>query len=288
MLSAIVPVSGPHEKYKNLFVWLEEFQNPEVEIILVTDSISGEGLKSLESLGNLVSVRVLSGTFGNPGSARNHGLNYSSGSWTCFWDCDDIPNVDSFLAMCRETDISLFDVCIGTFFTTSPNGELKKSQELNQQWLTEELSSNPGIWRIAFKTDFVRDLVFPQYQMGEDQIYIQRVFFRNPRIHLSKRAVYNYFQGLPFSLTGNLSSKADIRFALNDTFENLFWNPNARLLHQNFVKQILTSLKFSPNSAKLYGPRMLSSFLIRNSFSSTPKFILNCFRLMKYRFTRGK
>ena len=100
LASVICPVRGMGGKLNLVRKWIEEIShNPQIEIILVhdiADTLTGEELMEISN--TYRNTRVTEGYFGNPGSARNAGLEICLGKSVVFWDSDDEPNVENFLA----------------------------------------------------------------------------------------------------------------------------------------------------------------------------------------------
>jgi len=132
---------------------------------------------------------IVHGEFGNPGQTRNNGLKRVSCQWLAFVDSDDYFDSSSAVDSIEHFDKS-YDLIICNFLSISEiNGRIFKGR--NPRSLAD-LFPELGFWRILYKSEFVKDLEFPVFRMGEDQVFFSRVLSRGPKIAFSSRVIYNY------------------------------------------------------------------------------------------------
>jgi len=173
----------------------------------------------------------IEGEFGNPGSARNSGLTKVDCDWVCFWDSDDLPDVDAFLEMVDFADSVNASAVAGDFQIQNiiTNQVFSKSFPESVDSLIDSCLASPGLWRFAFRVNVMNKVRFPELSMGEDAIYLYRTLKENTPILLFNRVVYTYFQGIQGQLTQNSSVRNELCQAIrilrggkeNDSFEAL-------------------------------------------------------------------
>lgn len=283
VLSVVIPVSGSPGKYAHLLSWLEKFESRSVEIILIADNLPELDYKKLSDKvknGKSWQLTLLRGKFGNPGESRNLGIDKSQGQWTAFWDCDDIPLIDEFLKMCLSGTEAGSDLCIGRFEVSDLKGSIKKSKPLTRRKLEEEITCNPGIWRMAFKRELIEGLRFPRYRMAEDQNFIQHVLLKGPNIYFSDEAVYRYFKGIPESLTSSNEGKTHLKYAVRDTSKLLMLYPGSKLLQQNLMKQIVTIFKNPKIRAEFLALRLISKFIALHPVIAISEMLPNAVKVL--------
>jgi hypothetical protein len=64
----------------------------------------------------------------------------------------------------------------------------------------------PAFTRIIYRNNFIFGLLFPEFEIAEDQAFLIQVLLRNPQIEFCDLNVYTYFVGSKMQST-NLSSK---------------------------------------------------------------------------------
>ena len=218
-LGIIIPVSnmaGNLEKLKNTlsqgikygirFIVVHDFQ----------DSQTGEELKSLINEIGSENILLIEGEFGSPGAARNKGLEVNSHQWVAFWDCDDLPIVNNFLEMVNKAAAEKSVVAIGSFINISD----LDSSTLNKQVLDtykpqalRQIASKPGIWRFAFRKEFLQGRKFPNLRMAEDQVFLGSLELGVAKTYIEKDFVYSYFSGASHHLTSKKYVMDDLLIA---------------------------------------------------------------------------
>jgi hypothetical protein len=291
LLSAVVPISGSETKYSHLLNWLPKFESTLLEVILVGDSLSMLQQTAIQQVirnGAKNQIQFINDSFGDPGTSRNAGMAEVQGKWICFWDCDDIPEIPNFIEMCKTADEHGFNMSIGRFTSTDLLGDTKMSNRINTKWVSEEVVSNPGIWRTGFKHNLAEGLQFATHRMGEDQNFIQQVEKRNPNKYFYDDFVYHYFRNRPDSLTSNQNSIDDIRFVLKLSNSLLQEAPQSRMLQQALVKQSITCLKRASSKHRTTGLKLVVQFVKDHPWQSLVRLLPNIIRLLVFRFVTGR
>jgi hypothetical protein len=118
-LSVVVPITGRPNRMTNLLGWLPQFEKINGEVILVHDLSDGATsellARTVEEIGNDFNLVLIEGRFGSAGAARNAGKRLAQGAWTTFWDCDDVPNLESVRDLLVTSTNSEFDFLCGSF-----------------------------------------------------------------------------------------------------------------------------------------------------------------------------
>ena len=247
ILSVVVPISKMSGRLFHLSSWLKDIEFQDCEVILVHDINDADTAPELEelmlSLAN-PNLRLFSGHWGNPGGPRNHGLSRAQGEWVAFWDSDDLPKVLDVLANLKDS--SEFDLLVGSFqVIDSVTGKVASTV------LAEDIHDiyfNPGIWRMAFKAEILKGIVFPELSMGEDQVFLLTLKLYNLNVKLSNVIFYRYFRNNPKQLTTQPSAIIDLRITIKMTFD-FFRCAEQRekdYVGLMLVRQCITLLKRTP------------------------------------------
>jgi glycosyltransferase involved in cell wall biosynthesis len=224
-------------------------------IVLDSDSIDSESKlrKQISLLGLESSVNVLLSKAGNPGGARNIGLLESRSLWTTFWDSDDLPHIESILSLLNQTDSINTDICVGSY--TSVEISEDDSERVIKNIVTRsksDLIADLGIWRIIFKTEFIKNLKFIELRMGEDQIFLYSVLNMNPKILFSDIPIYTYYKNSISGLTSNRTSFLDSSKAIRGIFRlsDEWADGNKKEIGKVIAKLALSAIKRGNFQAK--------------------------------------
>ena len=101
LLTAIIPIGRTGGNLDLLYSWLPEASNFSLKIIMVHDVLdheTGPLLKQLFEEFKELNLTLIEGLYGNPGQARNAGLELASTHWIAFWDHDDKPVLNLYLS----------------------------------------------------------------------------------------------------------------------------------------------------------------------------------------------
>ena len=268
LLSVVVPISRMAGRLDKLNSWVAEIDDNQIEVILVhdkQDERTGDELAKL-LLKLYQKPKILECAVGNPGEARNLGLQDAIGEWVVFWDCDDLPNVAAALT-CLKEKARKADLIIGEFTWVSElSRERKDSERLTSQNIDSLISVglNPGIWRMIFKRSLIGSTVFSPFRMAEDQVFIADVLSKNPKIEFTNVKLYNYYYGDPSHLVSNKIAQLD----LLKSFEACISIYKRDLPHRNdflitvMIKQFITSQKYLPLKYKLLTISSLAKLII--------------------------
>jgi glycosyltransferase involved in cell wall biosynthesis len=213
------------------------------------DSIPTNQLETFKkSLHDLPNIKLFSGHFGNPGEPRNVGMANASGKWISFIDSDDKTNFVDFIEMITEAEKLEMDIALGSY-SVEQNG-LRICREISPIIIRQhykELVRNPGIWRMAFRRSAINQTKFPEFRMGEDQVFLARLRFWSMPAHISPKCIYTYRKDVVGQLTSNNNALYDLAKAQAETLNILISRKShpkdTELLSIMLMNQVLTSLK---------------------------------------------
>ena len=261
-LSIIVPIGNFPKDKENLRKICNRLSHINVEVIFILDSQSSNCTVELEGICRsnfLFDHKVLAANLGNPGAARNLGLDFYSRSWVTFWDSDDLPNPIPYLSHTKSVGTSP-TIIVGAYVENKLKIS-KYSKHLfgeNEKHNLEIFSFNPGIWRIIFTKDVVGFSRFSSNSMGEDQEFICKILSKNPKIHFSSEIFYEHCTGSSSSLTGSRLHMPDLSRSIESCYGILL---QAGLFRREILficlRQIQTCFKYGENSAKIFAVRTL-------------------------------
>ena len=274
-LTAVIPVYGPTyaEREQSLKSILNS--SNQVRMVVVADTFEKSQKESLISLLKnkpVDSVDLIEGVYGNPGSARNAGLELVNTDWICFWDSDDFPDVSKYLEMVEIADNKGYLIAKGGYKIFKPQVNVSNhviEPRISNQNFARHIM-DPGIWRYVFSRNVFGELRFPPLAMGEDQDFLVEVLLKKKDIYIFGEPVYTYTVGGGTQLTRNPSSLKDVSKSL-DYLEVLLKNSqvnssSAETILTSYIKQALTGWRtidlqhFVPYSAKV-GKVLLRSLL---------------------------
>jgi glycosyltransferase involved in cell wall biosynthesis len=194
---------------------LEKCPKTVTQVVVVLDGELDEEIYSVRNLLTTFGAEVVVGNFQNPGTSRNEGLKRALGDWVVFWDVDDLPNVSEVLNVISEHS-DFYGVIIGDFSIDKITRGKRKTVILRSD---KTIANNPGIWRMIFRKVTLAGVNFPLYSLGEDQVYLAKIFGSHPPWLYVPKILYEYRVGLQDQLTSGGEKKkhiADRFFAAMD------------------------------------------------------------------------
>jgi glycosyltransferase involved in cell wall biosynthesis len=207
LLSVIVPVRDMAGRLQNLRSWLADVGNKPMEVIIIhdfSDQATEVELNEINKEFSSVKMTIITERLHSPGLARNLGMGVAVGKFISFWDSDDAPRVGIVISELENLPMDV-EVIIGQFevvdiaepefclFTSTDNKLL-------------DMALNPGIWRMAFKSDILAESRFSKHKMGEDQEFLAKVLSTSENVKFSNQIWYTYFTNNPDQLTKNESA----------------------------------------------------------------------------------
>jgi glycosyltransferase involved in cell wall biosynthesis len=218
-LTAVIPVHGSESKSRKEN--LKEIINSAtpVKLVIVADAFNQSDAASLAQLvseGKFLEIDLIHGIFGNPGGARNAGLEIVDSEWVCFWDSDDIPNPDGFKTIIEKAEKANASVAKGRYrVLDTRNGQTfaNKGSYISNDNPARHLL-DPGIWRYAFSKKIYSKNRFPPLRMGEDQDFLVKVLISQQEVFQSDEMVYTYRLGNDTQITHSEAAFLDVAESL--------------------------------------------------------------------------
>lgn len=217
-LSIIVPIHSGLKSFDNIMKWISGVpRGGATEVIAVFDG-KNEDLRMLISNEARTGrpIRMLDVNCGNPGEARNLGMEVAKGEWITFWDSDDIGELDVLVREIEnaENQTELIIGCAEIIYLGKIGRVLKSD--------LREVAFNPGIWRFLFRRESLTGVSFPALNSGEDQVFLARYGYLERNLKFSKQIFYRYFIGSEFQLTRNKEKIRDAKLAAKLVEETSF------------------------------------------------------------------
>jgi len=270
LFSVVVPIGNMVGQLQFIESWLNETWKHQIEVILIHDQTYKDVRPELDQLllgVNFTNVLLVEGIFGNPGSARNAGLDIATGEWIAFWDSDDNPSIENIWKAVQEAD-EQDEILIGDFTVF----DLKSGAFRPQTRIIDPLNSiamNPGIWRMIFRRENIGSTKFPSLKMGEDQVFLSYLGFASKRLRFIESIFYQYNLGSSSQLTKSPIALRELPLASRLIFDHAIKAPNKEAIFdmQLFYRQQITILKKGDYSLKLGVLKYLGKIFVPFRFS---------------------
>jgi glycosyltransferase involved in cell wall biosynthesis len=266
--------------------------HPRISFILVHDfqevDTQTELRRFLEN-NNPRNVEFIEGHFHSPGVARNQGIPRVTTQWVTFWDSDDEPQLERVIKFfdSRNPNTPSPDLIIGNYATKTEKGHLSTHKmESNLR----EVALNPGLWRIIFKTEVLKNNRFEDFLMAEDQVFLAGICLPSRVIEFTPEVFYIYISHHNGQLTKSSEALKDLHRSTAKMFELL----QNKVVDQEFVlilliRQLLTGLKNFRNRQRLNFLKNATLSVVRGSPQNRQliikAFIFIVLRLVRVRST---
>ena len=259
-LSAVVPVSRMAGKLGYLSEWLTEASKYDLEIIIVHDKQDSQTSSELRSLiSNTKNPRIIfiEGLFGNPGGARNAGLERVTGNWIVFWDSDDLPCINKILTETYDARNDV-EVVIGQYQVINVNTGIIGTNGEHKS--IRDVAMNPGLWRMIFKSESIQGVRFPNLRMAEDQVFLSRIRIAEKRVKFTSNVLYKYHTGFHSQLTNSKNALSDLPQAIRQIGSHASFVSSNQLKFNTFLmaRQLFTTLTKAPLLSRI--PALVAIF----------------------------
>jgi len=266
-LTYVVPVSRLSNIHQELIRIIDNAIAFQVHLILVHDIQDDESEQLLISIvRNRLSafIEIHSGVFGNPGSARNYGLQFVRTKWVAFSDGDDIPQFENMIALVSLCESSDADLGVGAIEVNEMCYPNRKFVHLppNIEEIFTGLAFFPAFTRVVYNKNFLQNVNFVASRMGEDQCFILETLNRLPQIVVTSKTVYTYLVGRDFQSTNSTPAFIDLALSIHALLDVVPSSPKMREVRLIFLarfimafvkrnpRQIVSALR--PDSKKIF------------------------------------
>jgi glycosyltransferase involved in cell wall biosynthesis len=267
LLSIVVPIKDMNDKLQNLTYWLDSALDSGFEVILVEDICDIRLTEDLEQKAmKKTNLKIISGYFGNPGSARNAGKELASGIWIAFWDADDKGNPTRIREALVNVSKSVEMVVFSNETVDWNTGRLKEENRvipMKQDII--QIANKPGIWRMVFRSEFVKCINFPSFRMGEDQVFLATVIQEQPQIIFIDEIVYSYFLNVPSQLTSSGDAINDLIFAASEMKSLCKDAKNPKFIYELLIRQYVSGLRHGHLKVKFRFASELLVFILSSA-----------------------
>ena len=218
-VSVIIPVYNV-EKYLTRCVESvinQTYKN--IEIVLVDDGSTDDSLKICNQISKKDSrVKVYHKENGGSGSARNYGLNKSSGEYILFIDSDDYIENDTVEKMIEHKD---YDIVYCGFDRVDENTKKVYSKEMikmpfdeleiNDDTILETAFLSPSVWGKLYKRQLIENIKFSEDKDSiEDVLFYSEVMKDTTNIKFIKEVLWHYTVRKDSLISKVTESKADL------------------------------------------------------------------------------
>jgi glycosyltransferase involved in cell wall biosynthesis len=252
LLTVVIPIANMSGKLENLNQTILQAENQDIDFILVhdkQDDSTGPELIDLIKKNKKHQIKLIEGTYGNPGGARNAGLREATGTWIIFWDSDDLGFAAQVCSAIKEAPHDA-SVIIGQCSIHDMRNSKEESRSPVRN--LRDLPRFPGMWRIAFKNQQIAE--FPELRMGEDQLFLEKNLKNRTEITFSGLNFYTYFEGVSTQLTSHKKNIADLKIIIDTEFNDLKTKEikNSHFVTVLIFRQIVTCLKYGDLKLRRY------------------------------------
>lgn len=257
-LSVIIPVYNTAQYLRKCIDSVLQQRVPDMEILLIDDgSTDDSSMICKEYADNNPQIKYYYKNNGGLSSARNYGLELSTGDYITFVDSDDYLDKDVYLASLSE-----IGNCDAVVFGTKMIDESNHITSIDR-YETEEISIErilsklvfqlkSSVWNKIFKREFIKHNRFPTNRIhGEDLVFILNCLTSKSTFKTVNTIGYNYIKHSGTITTSGLNASSFDEVWCKDTAANILttkfhindwpcqqWRFRARL---NICRKILMS-----------------------------------------------
>jgi glycosyltransferase involved in cell wall biosynthesis len=260
----------------NLISWMKEANSEAFQIIVVCNSSTDDTYSELLNIklqNRMDNLQIILSDASAAGIAREHGLQFANSEFIIFWDSDDYGKVGQLKKVLGAiSENSEMIVCA---YEVKNDASAEKSfprtlkEDVHSKMLA--LACNPGLWRIIFRTDFVKKCKFGSSNMGEDQVFVAEVLSLDPVIEFTDSVIYEYHIGVEGQLTSKSEFIEGISISLNEICD-LVRRPkiaNLEIISIQFLSQASTLLRKGSIRGKFNTVKYILKFFFQGMKTDT-------------------
>jgi glycosyltransferase involved in cell wall biosynthesis len=274
-------------KLETLRSWIFLGKNFPVTIVLIHDYNDEGTSKEIKNILNQISdthIIFIEQFFGGPGAARNAGLEEVCSEWVCFWDSDDLPNLEMAFKMIAASE-DFQEVLIGNFVILNSDGRTSP-EGINHDSDIRKIANNPGLWRMIFRNSSLGNLRFDPGMMGEDQVFIAEYELSTKRIGYFNEVTYSYLK----NVSGQLTSNPKAIHELTKSFVRLLKlyeigsDESRRFTSRLIARTFITLMKKGPRFSRI----LIIARLLGTCLNNPKLFILMVMNLSSITISKGR
>lgn len=291
-ISIIVPVYNVEKELSRCIDSLVKQTYKDIEIILVDDGSTDESPYICENYKKIYSnIKVIHKENGGLSSARNCGINNSSGEYLLFVDSDDYINNETCERFFKAIEKDDVDIVVGEARETRNNEIILYKHDSfqdnkvysNTEYINIAIKNNEFYAPVCFnmyKKEFLlnNNLFFKEGILHEDMQYLPRVFLSAKKIKKISYIFYEYIIR-ENSITNNNNYKKNIEDIFEiysewyEMFKKIENKKNRKMLNCVLSKYFIASCRILYIYQDVYPKNIDKKFLICNT--------LNCKELVK-------
>lgn len=304
-LSIIVPVFNTAKYVERTIESIldQGLDENQYEILIINDGSTDNSLEICNKYRTLSNVEIISQENKGVSSARNLGIQKSSGDYVYFVDSDDILAKNGLNYVISNFELSRYDIIrIWTKiiynkeqFITEEEIHGHKNFEGNGIDYIAEFGLEASCYSMIFKKDFLinHDISFQPIIMGEDYLFSSSALLANPQVLSTTCRIYNYIirQGSAMTNKNNdhlkrciesqiianeklfsIIQSKNILFMNPKAFKNAFQSMSSRLL-MVFSRVFQTRLQYKEVKHYLLRCQKMGLLPLQN-IGSSPKLII--------------
>jgi hypothetical protein len=194
-ITAIIPVHNWNKVSDNIKYLVNLKDIHKFKLIFILDSCplyAENELKEILFSTKNINFIVLNRNYNSAAESRNEGLSIVDTEWLCFWDSDDLPNLNEFYNLYTSVSSENVDLVVGQIRTDYLRNGLKIKSKTTKTSSHLTLALDLGFTRILYRSLFIKELFFLKYKIGEDILFLAEIICKKPNIIFSQALVYNY------------------------------------------------------------------------------------------------
>jgi glycosyltransferase involved in cell wall biosynthesis len=217
LLSIIIPVFNTESSYlKKCFAIFHQYRDDRIEIIIIDDGSDKSTAKELDQIQQnlVIPAKLIHKKNGGQNSARNIGIDQSSGKYLFFLDSDDYLAWSSLEAVLTTLELNLPDLLAVNCKTINSRGAttgvrtLQKKQNGALDRRSAILNAGP-LWLLVFRKSFLQEAItnLPEnISIGEDLACVIPMIILAPITLSTSIDLYRYVDRSTSILHKTLSS----------------------------------------------------------------------------------
>lgn len=207
MISVIVPVYKVEDYLERCITSIVNQTYRNLEIILVDDGSPDHCGEICDEWSRKDSrIKVIHKENGGLSDARNAGMKIATGEYTVFVDSDDWIHKDMLKVLMEvqeETKGDIVECKAQICFSKENDMEIGTLSEIDKtsfnteeslQCLINEYPLHQTVWNKLYRTEVIKDILFPYGKYHEDEFWTYQVFARAEKVVYVDVSLYYYFQ----------------------------------------------------------------------------------------------